>query len=173
MRKHLSYRQFDERLRTFSQWLYFCIWLSISSLIYFIYCGRTYSHHRVNTNNLYESNTNSQHVRLSMFQESRNLSTSCMTIETIKPAQVDWIECKRIRQFRPIYFFSFFRVKMFTVAICLFFRKTKLSVLVACNKLQTESTNAAAIYKTKDFPSTIAYIYFINYKNIVLDFSLI
>ena len=45
---------------------------------------------------------------------------------------------------------------MFTVAICLFFRKTKLSVLVACNKLQTESTNAAAIYKTKDFPSTIA-----------------
>ena len=63
MRKHLSYRQFDERLRTFSQWLYFCIWLSISSLIYFIYCGRTYSHHRVNTNNLYESNTNSQHVQ--------------------------------------------------------------------------------------------------------------
>ena len=45
---------------------------------------------------------------------------------------------------------------MFVVAICLFFRKTKLSVLVACNKLQTESTNAAAIYKTKNFPSAVA-----------------
>ena len=103
-----------------------------------------------------ESKMFSQNLGIYVSQESLNLSTSCMTIETIKPTQVDWIECKRIWQLGPIYFFLFFIVKMFTVAICLFFRKTKLSVLVACNKLQTESTNAAAIYKTKDFPSTIA-----------------
>ena len=167
MRKHLSYRQFDERLRTFSQWLYFCIWLSISSLIYFIYCGRTYSYHRVNTNNWYESNTNSQHVRLSMFQESRNLSTSCMTIETIKPTQVDWIECKRIWQLRPIYFFLFFTVKMLLFVSF----STKLNCpfwLLAINYRQRAQTPPQFI-KQRTFPPQ-----FLNFKNIVLlEFGLI
>ena len=51
-------------------------------------------------------------------------------------------------------FLPFFTVRMFIVAICLFFRKTKLSVLVVSHKLQTERAQMPPQFiKTKDFPS--------------------
>ena len=84
-----------------------------------------------------------------LFTEPRQPFGRCRNI-----LSTDLKKSKTESQWNSNSFLSFFTVRMFVVPICLFFRKTKLSVLVVSHKLQTERAQMPPQFiKTKDFPS--------------------
>ena len=84
-----------------------------------------------------------------LFTEPRQPFGTCRNV-----LSTDLKKSKTESQWSSNSFLPFFTVRMFIVAICLFFRKTKLSVLVVSHKLQTERAQMPPQFiKTKDFPS--------------------